>query len=57
MRTMMNCRRSGLLDKLIEELNKDRPEEEKIVRLHSQQYQICSNGAKKGTDGKFVKES
>lgn len=54
---MTKVKSKGLLDILVKELNKDRPEGEKIKRLHSEQYQICSNGAKKGTDGKFRKEA
>ncbi len=52
---MVEAKSKGLLDILIEEVNKDRPECEQIKRLHSEQYQICSNGAKKGADGKFRK--
>jgi hypothetical protein len=49
--------KKGLLDILIEEMNKNRPEGEKVTRMHSEQYQICANGSHKDIkNGKFIKQ-
>ena len=49
--------RKGLLDLMIEEMNKNRPEGEKVIRMNSKQYQICENGSHKDIrTGKFIKQ-
>lgn len=46
-----------LMDILLAEINKDKPEDQKVTRMYSTPCQICENGAHKDVKtGKFVKQ-
>ena len=46
-----------LMDMILAEINKDRPEDQKVTRIHSTPYQICENGAHKDVKtGKFIEQ-